>query len=121
MLTVHKTIRATCTGFPATVDVAYLIAKDWKSSTARVRNSRGVIARVAAFMLADVLRVLVIVPLIVLLLQRRKCGPKPKRDPERSQSELLFRGPRPLTRMQGSVTFDEGPAHASSAASPVMS
>ena len=49
-------------GFPATIDVGYLIAKDWMSFIARVADSRGVIARGASFMLADDVRVLAIVP-----------------------------------------------------------
>ena len=62
MLTVLKNNRAAGMTFPATVDAAYVIAKDWMSSTARVADSRGIIARGAAFMLADEVRVLAIVP-----------------------------------------------------------
>ena len=62
MLTLLKNNRAAGMGFPATVDAAYLIAKDWMSSTAQVADSRGVIARGAAYMLADDIRVLAIVP-----------------------------------------------------------
>ena len=48
--------------FPDTVDAAYAIAKDWKSSSTRVSDSRGIVANGAAFMLADDVRALVIVP-----------------------------------------------------------
>jgi hypothetical protein len=48
--------------FPETVDAAYSIAKDWKSNSARVSDSRGIIARGAAFMLADDVRALVNAP-----------------------------------------------------------
>ena len=43
-------------------DEAYIIAKDWKSSTARVADSRGIISNGAVFMLADEVRALVITP-----------------------------------------------------------
>ena len=48
--------------FPATADEAYIIAKDWKSSSARIADSRGIIANGAIFMLADEVRVLAVVP-----------------------------------------------------------
>jgi hypothetical protein len=47
--------------FPVTVNAAYLIAKDWMISPARVADSLGVVPRGAAFMLADDVRVLAIV------------------------------------------------------------
>ncbi len=48
--------------FLETVDAAYSIAKDWKSTSARVSDSRGIIAGGATFMLADDVRALVIAP-----------------------------------------------------------
>jgi hypothetical protein len=48
--------------FPVTVDEAYIIAKNWKSSSARVKDSRGIIANGAMFMLADEVRALAVVP-----------------------------------------------------------
>ena len=48
--------------FPATAGEAYIIAKDWKSSSARVADSRGIIANGAIFMLADEVRALAVVP-----------------------------------------------------------
>jgi len=48
--------------FPATVDEAYIIAKGWKSSSARVTDSRGIAAYEAFFMLANEVRTLAIVP-----------------------------------------------------------
>jgi hypothetical protein len=62
ILTVLKNNRTACMGFPAIVDAAYLIAKNWMSSTARLVDSRGVIAHGATCMLADDVRVLAIVP-----------------------------------------------------------
>jgi hypothetical protein len=46
--------------FPETVDAAYYIAYDWKSTSARVSNSRGIISCGDAFLLADDERALVI-------------------------------------------------------------
>ena len=48
--------------FPSTADEAYIIKKDWKSSNARVADSRGIIANRSIFMLAGVERALAIVP-----------------------------------------------------------
>jgi hypothetical protein len=48
--------------FPESANAAYVIAKDWKSASARVTDSRGVIASGAAFMLADDVRALIIDP-----------------------------------------------------------
>jgi hypothetical protein len=48
--------------FPCTVDYAYAIAKEWKSASIRVADSRGIVANGAAFMLADDVRALVVVP-----------------------------------------------------------
>ena len=45
--------RAAVHAFPATVDEAYMIAKDWKSSSVRVADSRGIVADEAVFILAD--------------------------------------------------------------------
>ena len=92
MLTVLKNNYASGLGFPATVEAAYLIAKDWMRSNARAADLRGVIARGAAFMLADDVRVLAIVP-TASTTPKKKVQPKIRADPERSRSELLFRGP----------------------------
>ena len=54
--------RAAGQAFPATADEAYIIAKDWRSSSARVADSRGIMANGAVFMLADEVRALVISP-----------------------------------------------------------
>ncbi len=48
--------------FPATADEAYIIVKDWKSLSARVADSRGIIAIGIVFMLADEVRALAIGP-----------------------------------------------------------
>ncbi len=48
--------------FPPTADKAYIIANDWKSSSARVAHSRETIASGAVFMLTDEVRALAIVP-----------------------------------------------------------
>ena len=48
--------------FPATADEAYIIAKKWKSSSARLAASRGLITNGAIFMLADEVRALAIAP-----------------------------------------------------------
>lgn len=48
--------------FPESANAAYVIAKDWKSASVRVADSRGVIASGAAFMLADDVRALIVDP-----------------------------------------------------------
>ena len=54
--------RAAGQAFPATADEAYTIAKDWKSSTVRAADFRGIIANGSVFMLADEVRALVVTP-----------------------------------------------------------
>ncbi len=51
--------------FPATADEAYIIGKVGKSFSARVADSRGIIANGAVFLLADKGRALAIVPSLV--------------------------------------------------------
>ncbi len=48
--------------FPLIEDEAYIAAKRWKSSSARVADSRGILASGAAFLLADEARTLAIIP-----------------------------------------------------------
>ncbi len=62
MLTVLKNNHAAGMAFPVTVEAAYAIAKDWMSSTARVYDAHRIVAHGAAFMLADEVRVLAVVP-----------------------------------------------------------
>jgi len=47
---------------PATADEAYIIAKNWKSFSTRVTDSRRIIAKGLAFMLADEVCAFAIVP-----------------------------------------------------------
>ncbi len=49
--------------FPDSANAAYVIAKDWKSASVRVADSRGAIANGPAFMLVDDVRALVVDPL----------------------------------------------------------
>ncbi len=60
MLTVFKSNRAAGMTFPVTVEAVYTIAKDWISSTTRIFDAHGIVARGATFMLADEVRVLAV-------------------------------------------------------------
>jgi hypothetical protein len=53
--------RAAGQAFPVTADEAYIIANDYKRSSPRVCDSRGIVANGALFMLADEVRALAIV------------------------------------------------------------
>ena len=46
--------------FPSTANDAYIVAKDWRSASLRVADSRGIVASGAAFMLADDVRALAV-------------------------------------------------------------
>jgi hypothetical protein len=63
--------------FPATANVAYIIAKNWKRTSARVADSRGIIANGAVSMLADDMSAFAFFPSLV---SPNRKPPTPGRD-----------------------------------------
>ncbi len=80
--------------FPETVDAAYSIVNDWKSTSARVSDPRGIIAGGAAFMLADDVRALVIAP-AASVGQRKSAAKTPSRGnaPSVNRERVRFASP----------------------------